>query len=1374
MFIDWAVTLNLLDNDKSILKDFPLSVKRTLVIQIVQQFLLDPSTNNPAIVSTREHLSWLMEVIEQGFLLPLDDAASIFACVELYKRWLFDSRMRPQPLTDDHGEVFIRRILEQLTLVLQPRPLATREAAETHIILCQKVLQLNLDIARALSRNFSTATFEHWVTLLLAATDCALNTATRTDELLARSICPLLLKVLIEIWLTSRTRSPVLWAAFQKYAGGWLHHMPAIHTWSLTCGAVTTLLVSHLYGDVPLPNTVSLALEDGVSVEIERDYLVFAWHRLLHLVGNPNTIKSPTIFAAAMGGVVQLVNAFVAARADGTAVLHLFGSWLFEAVKTVRPGFDEGVALATEVLAHLFLSLAPHAPFLPVHLGALYSSLAEVLWSDGRVLFAGVIHTQHLLASELPGVRILVPSYIRALGRILTIIPGSSSEALRRAAIRILGALMCTARRFESVAFHHFFNKRPMEYYPPLPTDITGRLELAQPDLNTFRDVAPHVAHLILSSLNTETSPSNLQTLLWYVLAFHLEHHTMTPPPVAPGFPTPPPAAPFLGCAINIVLKKATAFAGAWPADVVITALGLLGSLAEHHRTITAPSFGELAHTVVRKLCKYTVFKCRESPMSSDTAALIVAALQTISEWSIVSGWLFEGNHRTDTSTLYMLFDALTVALGGKSPNEEISSNSSISSSTQAASNADLDRASNQVPLPADVRNMAQCVLQTVLTRMSHFPNPDNAVSSQTSSCWLEADIIERIRQRATEAGHPSFPVEQCIRFFSINNASTLLTLIDQPFGERGPYVTVIVRDATGRYVVDADLSFQPFRPRPSDDPSDVISDSEGASNYSTMPPRPPHSTLSPFAPNHADCRENLTDILNYIGRHPDDSFTRSVATHADATLRALAATSYGLLHSVGIQPPTLPSIARYAGACKFQHARILLSNLGLSALDSKGKVCAIENTPTFYQALSSLDAIPERSQTRIAVLYARAADRTEDDALAHAAHDTSSDYHDFIASLGWAIDVATHTGFLGGLDRRETHGRTAPYYATATRETIFHVATLMPSQDRSVEHKRRLLSKASVVVVWFDGTPEAYEALPLDSFRDTIHLVVFPLSSGLFRVKTYKNQYKKVTFGPINDDVVASKQILPVLAKTTAINACTQLLIEEGRHVHQFMHRRKMVKDVSDSFRREMSVQQNYLNLFTPLKEDQYFRAPAETYYTEPEAFKPATKPSPRLRPVSVQIAPLPKSTSLSTSTVAAAPVAAPPPSPARGYVSRPLSVPHSVAPLSSSTSSSSTSSSTSSTPSPQPRINTTQFGMSRTTNLQSSQQQQQPQPQPTVPKPAKNWGSLRPTTAGKPEATTPTPTATAPASQQSPSQPARGNFFTRRPMGGSNEEKE
>jgi len=39
--------------------------------------------------------------------------------------------------------------------------------------------------------------------------------------------------------------------------------------------------------------------------------------------------------------------------------------------------------------------------------------------------------------------------------------------------------------------------------------------------------------------------------------------------------------------------------------------------------------------------------------------------------------------------------------------------------------------------------------------------------------------------------------------------------------------------------------------------------------------------------------------------------------------------------------------------------------------------------------------------------------------------------YEEFVRGLGWMVDLRTHVGYMGGLDRNLTNGKVTPFYAT-------------------------------------------------------------------------------------------------------------------------------------------------------------------------------------------------------------------------------------------------------------------------------------------------------------------------------------------------------
>jgi hypothetical protein len=68
-----------------------------------------------------------------------------------------------------------------------------------------------------------------------------------------------------------------------------------------------------------------------------------------------------------------------------------------------------------------------------------------------------------------------------------------------------------------------------------------------------------------------------------------------------------------------------------------------------------------------------------------------------------------------------------------------------------------------------------------------------------------------------------------------------------------------------------------------------------------------------------------------------------------------------------------------------------------------------------------------------------------------------SERYKAFVNSLGWDIDIATHHGYLGGLERNLTNGTRATYYCSSTIEMIFHDVTKMPTDNSDPKQLKKV-----------------------------------------------------------------------------------------------------------------------------------------------------------------------------------------------------------------------------------------------------------------------------------------------------------------------------
>lgn len=63
-------------------------------------------------------------------------------------------------------------------------------------------------------------------------------------------------------------------------------------------------------------------------------------------------------------------------------------------------------------------------------------------------------------------------------------------------------------------------------------------------------------------------------------------------------------------------------------------------------------------------------------------------------------------------------------------------------------------------------------------------------------------------------------------------------------------------------------------------------------------------------------------------------------------------------------------------------------------------------------------------------------------------------------------MELETHNGFMGGLQRNKTAGTTTPYYSTSFLEVIFHVATRMPTTSSQEAYIQKVCSEVYLYVL--------------------------------------------------------------------------------------------------------------------------------------------------------------------------------------------------------------------------------------------------------------------------------------------------------------------
>lgn len=218
-----------------------------------------------------------------------------------------------------------------------------------------------------------------------------------------------------------------------------------------------------------------------------------------------------------------------------------------------------------------------------------------------------------------------------------------------------------------------------------------------------------------------------------------------------------------------------------------------------------------------------------------------------------------------------------------------------------------------------------------------------------------------------------------------------------------------------------------------------------------------------------------------------------------------------------------------------FYLCRLLLNDLGMNSWDRRKSFHLLKKNSKLLRELKNLDSRQCRETHKIAVFYIGEGQEDKYSILSNT--QGSQVYEDFVSGLGWEVNLATHCGFMGGLQRNGSTGSTAPYYATSNVEVIFHVSTRMPSDsDDSITKKLRHLGNDEVHIVWSEHTRDYRRGIIPTDFGDVL-VIIYPMKNHMFFVQIMKKAQVPF-FGPLFDGAIVTGELLPSLVRTTCINA--------------------------------------------------------------------------------------------------------------------------------------------------------------------------------------------------------------------------------------------
>ncbi|XP_050531868.1 ral GTPase-activating protein subunit beta isoform X2 [Daktulosphaira vitifoliae] len=314
MYCEWASLSLAVQNcgelGQSVLNKFPAGSCKEVVTSVIKQLSSNLGITQPPepskLIKDNEVI-WCMEVICYGLSLPLSEHDTIRDCVHIYCDWLSSLYETPKisvpkPVCNDPN-LYARKIISHFYNLFVPRKGEVwtfiylnigADAINRQAVLCHRVLRTLHDVSRT-SKIIEAETWEALLLFLLAINDALLAPPTIKD--VGEELCERVLSVLIEVWLVACVRcfpSPSMWKTLREMAITWRHRTALIHQWNRINLALTSRLLTIMYGpDFPqlkLPNEdVQL-----IPPEMSNDTIAQSWFRLLQTIGNPADLSRPS------------------------------------------------------------------------------------------------------------------------------------------------------------------------------------------------------------------------------------------------------------------------------------------------------------------------------------------------------------------------------------------------------------------------------------------------------------------------------------------------------------------------------------------------------------------------------------------------------------------------------------------------------------------------------------------------------------------------------------------------------------------------------------------------------------------------------------------------------------------------------------------------------------------------------------------------------------------------------------------------------------------------------------------------------------------------------------------------------------------------
>ncbi|OBZ91240.1 Ral GTPase-activating protein subunit alpha-2 [Choanephora cucurbitarum] len=889
------------------------------------------------------------------------------------------------------------------------------------------------------------------------------------------------------------------------------------------------------------------------------------WKNMLLTIGNINAIERPRNHVIAIQCVVEIWDTLCLVRAQQPyrdipiPAMYEVAPWLFQATE-LPESFNAGKAVAYGSLCRL-MSQRPEEKVPEGYYAAFYKCILEGLASENNTIIHSIlINSERLFGSCLPGVHILIPSFIDTIEKQLLndSIPHNVSPMVKKSCIVILGSLVSISNHLKDVSID------------------TSNLDLdwiegIQGNQFNFADVKLWLKNIFIRLVSSEAaSPQpeedvDLRCMLLGALSALAMDEMLTPEN---------PLQEFVHeCILSLVNHLY------WSnLSVVNTVSDCLVAMAHIYREDLDKEGVIVQEILTRIIDSLNVhLKYYEQNTKCGRGFVISKLFSCLLEW-IMS---IEPTILTETDLCQLVFDVIELALHvtsddnekrlphpprtGDTKKKETPFKFKLMSDKRPTLHEDIPAAATATHSSETSENDQSYVKESAEAILLHLLHHFNNFAPPYGPSIIHSTIVgPGVSQ--DDLGYHEY------QYFSFND-TTIIAFVELPKSEeRGVQARIIIRDLTGRYVWDTQIE-SPDKPLLQAQEEKAIVDSEQefslrdniAIRQQTIPDEIEHkgllsnqqkeeedpmkALLKQIGDSHPDCLldpnlpldvpststplqlEMLKDLDNQLNDYLQNESENNNQQKSDIQLwyskmNALrkketpeenkvlekgdtsSLQSY-LISNFSLRKDFLPAFPLEAEKpnVPFQQSRLLMSHMGLIHYKhlKDGSFQMLNKTPALYRDLRGLDRKHGRETMKIGLIYVAHGQEDEQSILQNSRG--SERYNAFVNSLGWEIDIATHTGYLGGLERNLTNGSRATYYCSSTIEMIFHDVTKMPTDtsDPKQLKKKRHIGNDHVHIVWNEHDRD-YRIDTIGGDFGDAQIIVTPLPNSLYSIQVYRD----------------------------------------------------------------------------------------------------------------------------------------------------------------------------------------------------------------------------------------------------------------------------